>query len=110
MIEQVFKLAKTDERIVEKIIQDDNLDYIHMLFNQNEGLPLHNSNSNVYMTVLQSTLSIGLDDQGIAEYPTGTLLKIPYGTKMNVRNLHPPALELIVIKVPSPNKLKENHP
>ena len=105
MIEEVFTLAKSDEKTVEKVIQDDNLDYIHMLFNQNEGLPLHTSNSNVYMTVLQGTLSIGLDDQEINEYKAGTLLKIPYKTKMNVRNLHEPLLELIVIKAPSPRTL-----
>jgi len=41
MIETVFTLANSNERKVEKVIQDDNLNYIHMMFNKDEGLPLH---------------------------------------------------------------------
>jgi quercetin dioxygenase-like cupin family protein len=101
-IEQAFALNANPEQKVEKIIQDDNLDYIHMRFAQGEGLPIHYSNSNVYMTVLTGTLSIGLDDQDVHVYPAGTLLKIPYKTRMNVRNNHDAVLTLIVIKAPSP--------
>ena len=102
MIEQVYKLSIGPTRTVEKVIQDDNLDYIHMLFNQDEGLPVHYSNSNVYITVLQGILSIGLNDQEDHHYPVGTLLQIPYKVKMNVRNTHADLLELIVIKAPAP--------
>ncbi len=102
MIEDVFTLSDGPERTVEKVIQDDNLDYIHMLFNTGEGLPLHYANSNVYMTVLQGTLSIGLDDQALHYYPAGTLLRIPYKTKMNVSNQGDERLELLVIKAPAP--------
>lgn len=73
-----------------------------MVFNKNEGLPEHLSNSNVYMTVVRGTLSIGLNDQDIHEYEAGTLLKIPFQTKMNVKNLHNGTLELIVVKAPAP--------
>lgn len=102
MIEKVFPLATGAGRVVEKVVQDDNLDYIHMLFNKDEGLPEHFSNSNVYMTVLQGTLSIGLDDQEVHRYAAPTMLQIPYKTKMNVRNLDDAVLELIVVKAPAP--------
>lgn len=102
MIEEIFTLSQNDDRTVEKVVQDDNLDYIHMIFNKEKGLPLHYSNSNVYMTVLQGNLSIALDDQEVHVYPEGTLLKIPYKTKMNVRNLNEEKLELLVIKAPAP--------
>ncbi|MDT8380714.1 MAG: cupin domain-containing protein [Brevefilum sp.] len=102
MIETVFTLSNHTDRTVEKVIQDDNLDYIHMLFNKDEGLPLHYSNSNVYMTVLRGNLSIALDDQGVHVYPGGTLLKIPYKTKVNVQNMHDEMLELLAIKAPAP--------
>ena len=101
MIEQVFTLAKSDERTIEKIIQDDNLDYIHMLYNKDEGAPVHFSNSNVYMTVVRGRLSIDLGDQETHVYPAGTLLKIPYKVKMNIRNMHDEVLELIVVKAPA---------
>ena len=104
MIEQVFKIASGNSKIVEKVIQDENVHYIHMIFNKNEGLPEHFSNSNVYMTIVRGKLSIGLDGQEIHEYTSGTLLKIPFHTKMNVKNLHTDTLELIVIKAPAPEK------
>ena len=102
MVEQAFKLSLKDEKAVERVIFDENVHYLHMVFNQNEGLPEHLSNSNVYMTVVRGRLSIGLDDQEIHEYEKGTLLKIPFRTKMNVKNLHSEVLELIVVKAPAP--------
>ena len=104
MVEQVFNILTTDEKAVEKVIFDENINYIHMVFNKDEGLPIHYSNSNIYMTVVRGLLSIGLDEQEIHEYPKGSLLKIPVDTKMNVRNLHKDVLELIVVKAPAPVK------
>lgn len=102
MIEQVFALSRANEKAVERVIFDDNLHYLHMVFNKGEGLPEHFSNSNVYMTVIRGRLSISLDDQETHEYGGGTLLKIPFQTKMNVKNQHDETLELIVVKAPAP--------
>ena len=104
MIEQIYKMSIGDEKAVERVIGDENIHYIHMVFNKDEGLPEHFSNSNVYMTVVRGTLSIGLNDQAIQQYDKGTLLKIPINTKMNVKNLHENVLELIVVKAPAPIK------
>ncbi|SQB35159.1 cupin domain-containing protein [Clostridium cochlearium] len=102
MIEKTFNLSKGNEKAVEKVIFDENIHYLHMLFNENEGLPEHYSNSNVYMTVIRGVLSIALDEQEAHEYSYNTLLKIPEGTKMNVKNLHKETLEIIVVKAPAP--------
>lgn len=102
MVEKVYTMTFSDSKTVEKLIFDENINYLHMIFNNNEGLPEHFSNSNVYMTVLKGILSIGLDDQEIHEYSHGTVLKIPFKTKMNVVNKHNETLELIVIKAPAP--------
>ena len=102
MIEKEYKLSTSNEKAIEKVIFDENLHYLHMVFNKSEGLPEHFSNSNVYMTVIRGKLSIGLDEQEIHEYEAGTLLKIPFQTKMNVRNVHDETLELIVVKAPAP--------
>ena len=104
-IEEVFDLNVNQDKKVVKVIQDDNLDYIHMRFMKDGGLPVHVSNSNVYMTVLHGTLTIGLGVQDPLDYPSGTLLKIPYKTQMDVRNLHDEILELLVIKAPPPRSL-----
>lgn len=107
MIEKVYNYTTKDEKAVEKIIMDENLNYIHMVFNKDEGMPEHYSNSNVYMTVLRGTLSIDLDEQDTHEYKKGDILEIPYNVKMNVRNLHDETLELIIIKAPAPKNYVE---
>lgn len=104
MIEKTFSLDFSGNPIVEKVVMDENVHYIHMVFANGEGLPEHFANSNVYMTVLQGTLSIALDEQEDHRYEAGTLLKIPEGTKMNVRNKDEATLELIVVKAPAPTK------
>lgn len=102
MIEQTFKMSTGNEKIIEKIIQDENIHYNHMILNKNEGLPEHFSNSIVYMTVLRGILSIGLDNQEVNQYEAGSILKIPFNTKMNVINNNEQVLELIVVKAPAP--------
>ena len=102
MIEQIYHLSRDNDKAIERVLFDENVHYIHMVFPQNEGLPIHDANSTVYMTVVRGTLSIGLGEQDISQYEAGTMLKIPNATKMNVRNLHPDALELIIIKAPAP--------
>ena len=102
MIEKIFDISRGNEKVVEKVIQDDNLHYIHMVFNKNEGLPEHFSNSTVYMTIIRGCLTIGLNEQDLHEYKTGKVLKIPFNTKMNVKNLHEDVLELIIVKAPAP--------
>lgn len=106
MIEKVYQMTQSNEKIVEKIIQDENIHYIHMVFNMNEALPEHVSNATVYMTVLKGTLSIGLNDQDVNTYDAGSILKIPVDIKMNVKNLHQEVLELIIVKAPAPAPIK----
>ena len=106
MIEKVHQYATGDEKVVEKLIMDDNVNYIHMVFGKGEGLPEHFSNSNVYMNVIRGTLTIGLGDQEAHDYEKGTLLEIPYNIKMNVGNSHEEVLELIVVKAPAPKNFK----
>lgn len=102
MIEKVFKMTTGNEKTIEPVIQDELLHYMHMILNKDEALPVHFSNSNVYMTVLRGTLSIALGDRETHEYSSHTILKIPEGTKMNVRNLYDETLEITVVKVPAP--------
>ena len=77
MIEKVFELSVSDKKS-RKVIMDENLNYIHMIFNKNEGLPEHYSNSTVYMTVIKGTFN-GLNEQEIRDILVS--LKIPVNTK-----------------------------
>ena len=102
MVEKIYKLSRGNEKAVEKVLFDENLNYIHMVFNNGEGAPEHYTNTNLYMTVIRGVLSIGLDDQEIHEYEAGTLIKIPFKTKMSIQNSHNDTLELIIVKAPAP--------
>ena len=102
LTEKEFKLYTGEEKTIEKVILDENLHYLHMVLPEGEELPEHNTNSVVYMTVIRGKLSIGLDNREARECEAGTVLKIPYDTKMKVRNTHTQTLELIVVKSPAP--------
>ncbi len=103
MIEQVFKLTTQEERLTEKVIGDEQIHYMHMIFNKDEGVPPHFANATyVYMTVIRGQLSLKLGDQDVVLYAAGSVIKIPYDTRMEVGNKHDEQLELIVIKAPAP--------
>lgn len=102
MVEKRYALAKGDEKVIEKVLHDENVHYNHMILPKDEGLAVHFSNSTVYMTVLRGTLTIGLADEAENNYPQGTLLKIPFNVKMDVKNTHDEVLEIIVVKAPAP--------
>lgn len=102
MIEQVFRFSQSDDQAIEKILFDENVHYLHMVFPEGNGLPVHHANATVYMSVIRGELSIGLNSEEPRSYASGTLLKIPFGTRMDVRNESTAVLELIVIKAPAP--------
>ena len=102
MVEKVYRMSAPKAKTIEKVLLDENLHYLHMVFCEGDSLPEHVTNANVYMTVVRSRLSIGLNEQEPHEYEAGTLLKIPFRTKMNVKNLYPEILELTVVKAPAP--------
>lgn len=105
MTEQIFKLTKTDQKLIEKVIIDKNVHYNHMVMPKGEGLPKHTTNSNVYMTVLRGTLTISLSKEDSRVYESGTILKIPEGIEMLARNEHDDVLEITVVKAPAPTHL-----
>lgn len=106
MLEKEFRLTKSNQKIVEKVIIDENIHYNHMIMPKGEGLPLHKTNSNVYMTVLRGILTISLGEEASNEYESGTILKIPNGVEMYACNENDEVLEITVIKAPAPKNIK----
>lgn len=102
MTEQIFKLSDNAQKVIEAVIKDENIHYMHMVLPEDEGLPVHTTNANVYMTVVTGELSISLAGSEFNNYPERTVLKIPQGIEMNARNNGEKTLELIVIKSPAP--------
>jgi quercetin dioxygenase-like cupin family protein len=94
----VIPLTPSTTKKVERLVEDPQFHLVHMIFNTDEGLPIHPAHANLYMTVLSGSLSIQLNDEPLLIVKAKSVVKIPFGTVMNVRNLHPEQLELLVIK------------
>ena len=105
MLEQKFAFTVTDEKVIEKIIEDDNAAINHMVLRNGEALPEHFSNSNVYMIVVRGEITLRLGEQEPHAYPRGSIVTIPYRTKMNVYNAQDIVTEIFVVKSPSPRHM-----
>lgn len=101
MVEQVFQMTLTEEHLIEKVIIDENLHMMHVVLTQGETIQSHYTNATVYMTVLRGTLQIQFEDQSVATYSKGTVLKIPFHTKMQASH-DGDVLELLIVKAPAP--------
>jgi quercetin dioxygenase-like cupin family protein len=102
MIEKIFTISDSNIPVTEAVIKDDNINFMHMVFEEGGVLKTHYSNANLYMTVVKGTLSISLDDGEYRKYEKNTVLNIPFKTKMNVQNHDKDILELYVLKTPAP--------
>ncbi|MGI6712433.1 MAG: cupin domain-containing protein [Bacillota bacterium] len=106
MLEKLIAFTQIETKLVEKILEDDNVGINHMILQKGDALPEHYSNSNVYMIVIGGTVSLQLADQEEHDYPCGNIINIPYKTKMNVSNRQDELLEFFVVKAPSPKMMK----
>lgn len=102
MLEKHYKYAITEEKTIERIIDDSNIHLNHMVLTTGTGLPEHFSNSNVYMVLIRGNMSIKLNEDETQLYCAGDIINIPFNTKMNVNNQHEEVLEFFVIKSPNP--------
>jgi len=103
MKEKIYTMSDNKSNVIEAVIKDENLHYMHMVLFQNESINTHYSNANVYMTVREGKLSLSLNNGEYNIYEKNTVVNIPFNTKMDVQNHDKEALELIVIKAPAPN-------
>lgn len=108
MIEKIYNYTITKFKIIEKIIEDDNVGINHIVLCQDEALPEHYSNSNVYMIVNRGEISLQLNDQEEHSYLAGSIIAIPFKTKMNVSNRGQESVDFFIVKAPSPRMLKDN--
>jgi quercetin dioxygenase-like cupin family protein len=98
MVETAYKLTQGNDKLVEKLIVHEKIQYTHMIFPAGEGLPEHRANAELYFTVIRGTLSLRLDNQENHKYLVGSVINVPNNTLMNVRNLEEEVVELVLIK------------
>ena len=107
MVEKQYKYTVGDSKTIEQIILDENVNINHTILQKGDRLPEHYSNSIVYMIVARGTVTLVLDDQEEHSYSKGSILNVPYKTKMNVFNNNDNILELFIVKSPSPLSYKK---
>lgn len=105
MIEKQVVYTISQEKMIERLIEDDHVAINHMILRKAEALPEHHANSHVYMIVARGEVTLALDAQEPHSYPAGSIVLIPYQTKMNVSNQQEEVLELFVVKAPSPRHI-----
>jgi mannose-6-phosphate isomerase-like protein (cupin superfamily) len=101
-MEKTYSFTVTDEKVIERIMEDENAAINHMVLPEGEGLPVHTTNSNVYMIVVRGGIHAALNEGPDIACGAGTILNIPYLTKMDVRNRGKETAELFVVKAPAP--------
>ena len=106
MIEKKYNYRLVESKLIEKIIDDENLALNHMVLTKDTGLPEHYSNSNVYLIIIRGKMTIKLNDNDKAVYTKGDIINIPYNTKMNVNNYYEEILEFFVVKAPNPRDMR----
>jgi len=106
MVENKYIVTISDSKVIERIVSDDNVDINHMILRKSEALPEHYANSHVYMIVVSGVVTLILNDQEEHRYPSGSIINIPFQTKMNVSNSIDEVLEFYVVKAPSPKNMK----
>ncbi len=105
MVEKQIKFTQSEDKVIERIIEDDNVGINHMILRNSEALPEHYSNSNVYMIVVRGNVTLRLNDEPANSYAAGCIITVPFKTKMNVGNEHEETLEIFVVKAPSPRNM-----
>ncbi|MDR2939510.1 MAG: cupin domain-containing protein [Clostridiales bacterium] len=101
-METKYNFSKSNEKLIEKIIDNDEVMINHMVLNKGDSIPEHNSNSNVYIIIVNGMLTLQLAGNPAKGYEQGDIVNIPFGVKMNITNGNDSQAEFFVIKAPSP--------
>src|SRR5665648_7856 len=105
MIETNYEFKTSDTKLVEKIVDDDNIHLNHIILAKNQNMPEHFSNSNVYLIIVQGEMQLTLGSQKSQDYPHGSIVNVPYNTKMLIKNENSQLMEFFVVKSPNPRNI-----
>jgi len=109
MIETIYPVTVSDQKTIEKIVDDDQAMINHIILPRGEAVPEHDSNSNIYLVVVRGQITLRLGTQESEVYPQGRIIGVPYQTHMRISNGNDETLEFFVVKAPNPRViLKEN--
>ncbi|MFZ5353869.1 MAG: cupin domain-containing protein [Bacillota bacterium] len=102
---KLYEFSFSNEKLIEKIVDDENLMLNHVILQGGEALPEHYSNSNVYLIIVKGSITIRLESNPAEKFITGSILSIPYNVKMNIGNMENGPLEFFIVKSPNPRDM-----
>ncbi|PKL75710.1 MAG: hypothetical protein CVV27_13990 [Candidatus Melainabacteria bacterium HGW-Melainabacteria-1] len=105
MIEKSYAITKTDTKTMEKIIDDERVNINHIVVPAGDAVKTHVSNSYVHQIIVRGTLSLSLEDGPFTDYPSGTIVAVPFNQKMVIENHGSEILEFFVVKAPNPRDM-----
>jgi len=101
---KIYNYTLTDQKTIEKIVNEDVVMINHMVLPKGDCLPVHKANSNVYMIVADGEITLELNEEAPVTYEKGSIINIDYDTLMNICNKTSERTELFVVKAPGPDK------
>jgi mannose-6-phosphate isomerase-like protein (cupin superfamily) len=105
MLEQVFRFQRTDEQVIEQVVDGSSqrLSHItHGVLPPGEATPHERTDAEVSLILVRGNLALRIADQIIHTYEAGTILAVPAGITMELRSAGPEALEYFAIEAPLP--------
>jgi quercetin dioxygenase-like cupin family protein len=101
MLEQVFPFRRTDAMVGEKVVDKSRLVIAHRVIPPGLATPRHQTDADVHLIVVRGVLTLLLADQEAHAYEAGSIVAVPCGAEMEIRNTGADALEFFPVKVPS---------
>lgn len=108
MLEKIFPFTIPQKKVIEQLVGNDEVMINHIALEKGDTVPIHFSDSNVYLIVVQGTITFIFDDQEANHHAHGSIVQVPFHTKMNISNTHDELGEFFIIKAPHPRKYKES--
>jgi len=105
--EKVYRFNPTDEKLIERVVDDANVNINHIVLPKGAALPEHYSNSNVYLIVIRGEMTVRLGEAAPDAYPGGSIVNVPFDVKMNIANTNDEVLEFFVVKAPHPKDMRK---
>lgn len=108
MLEKLYPFTIPQKKVIEQLVGDDEVMINHIALEKGDTVPIHFSDSNVYLIIVGGTITFIFDDQEANHHKKGSIVKVPFHTRMNISNTHDELGEFFIIKAPHPRKFKES--
>ncbi len=95
-------------KVIEQLVGTDEVMINHIALEKGNVVPIHYSDSNIYLIVVQGTIPFIFDEQEAHHHKRGSIVQVPFHTKRDISNTHDKLGEFFIIKAPHPRTYKES--